>query len=388
MTDVPTLSGNEITDAVRRNNTQGDGLLPEQGSTGIWEATTNLVTNGGFETNTTGWSEESAAAGFTRQAGGGKFGSAFGRINNVSNDHGVRMTVTVSLSTTYTASVWLRGVSGVQIKIRLFAPTAAVLLGQINPGILTGGWQRFTLTVTSHSSDPEIRFQIEPTGSATFDFDGVQLEQQPLATPYVETNGASATRAACRARGPSSVVSTAQAWCAFRLRMGWASASPPDANERLFNWGTYGGNFLCLLNESGSWKLLRHTTVDTNRCTKAATFGAGAITTVIGTWTAAGASLSVDGSVFTFVANADVPTISAAFDIGSDAGTGLHIDSEVFWMTTGTGTLTDADARLIASFNNSPSITDFPGTPTWFWDSGPDGTQVPLVVGQLGTGRI
>ena len=79
MNDVPTLSGNEITDITRRTNTQGDGLLPEQGSTGIWEATTNLVTNGGLESNTTGWNSgasfgTNAGATISRVASQRKFG--------------------------------------------------------------------------------------------------------------------------------------------------------------------------------------------------------------------------------------------------------------------------------------------------------------------------
>jgi hypothetical protein len=49
------FSGNEITDTKRAANTQGDGRAAPDSSTGIWESTTNLVTNGGFESNTTGW---------------------------------------------------------------------------------------------------------------------------------------------------------------------------------------------------------------------------------------------------------------------------------------------------------------------------------------------
>ena len=52
-----TLSGNEIEDVVREAALEGDGRAVEA-SYGLWEATTNLVTNGGFETNTTGWNEQ------------------------------------------------------------------------------------------------------------------------------------------------------------------------------------------------------------------------------------------------------------------------------------------------------------------------------------------
>jgi hypothetical protein len=51
-----TVSGTVITDALRSQTTPAhfDGRQPES-SVGIWRGTTNLVTNGGFETNTNGW---------------------------------------------------------------------------------------------------------------------------------------------------------------------------------------------------------------------------------------------------------------------------------------------------------------------------------------------
>lgn len=50
-----TVSGKEMTDASRTAAIQGDGRTPPDSSVRIWEVTTNLVTNGGFETNATGW---------------------------------------------------------------------------------------------------------------------------------------------------------------------------------------------------------------------------------------------------------------------------------------------------------------------------------------------
>src|SRR5205085_2622304 len=55
-TTTLSTSGNEISDATRTAVpvTSGDGR-PAESSFGIWAPTTNLVTNGSFETNTTGW---------------------------------------------------------------------------------------------------------------------------------------------------------------------------------------------------------------------------------------------------------------------------------------------------------------------------------------------
>ena len=69
-----TLSGNEITDASRAINVEGDGLS-DDGSFGIWEATENLVTNGGFETNATGWTVTGANT-IARSTDQAKFGPA------------------------------------------------------------------------------------------------------------------------------------------------------------------------------------------------------------------------------------------------------------------------------------------------------------------------
>ena len=50
-----TVSGNEITDVVRLARVEGDGILAPDSSFGIWEATENLVPNGGLESGTVGW---------------------------------------------------------------------------------------------------------------------------------------------------------------------------------------------------------------------------------------------------------------------------------------------------------------------------------------------
>src|SRR3990167_3593786 len=77
-TSTVTASGNEITDVTRSKdkNTggQGDGWAAPDSSYGIWEATTNLETNGGFETNTTGWSVYGTQT-ISASSDRGKFGS-------------------------------------------------------------------------------------------------------------------------------------------------------------------------------------------------------------------------------------------------------------------------------------------------------------------------
>ena len=103
-----------------------------------------------------------------------------------------------------------------------------------------------------------------------------------------------------------------------------------------------------------------------------------------GIWEAT-TNLSADGSAFNAFGNVNAPSLQADAYIGDS---NANVDLDYYWFAAGSGTLTDANAKTIAGFNNDPKMADFPGTPTWFWDSGPDTTQVPLVVGQLGLGRV
>ena len=71
-----TSSGNELTDATRTANIQGDGL-PLGSGTGIWEATTNQVTNSGAETTASaGGAQGVGSAAVTRDTTTFKFGAA------------------------------------------------------------------------------------------------------------------------------------------------------------------------------------------------------------------------------------------------------------------------------------------------------------------------
>ena len=73
--DTLTTSGNEMTDTTRTTNTQGDGITSPDSSYGIWESTTNLVTNGGAETNITGWTNHGTGV-VSRDTSQYKFGGA------------------------------------------------------------------------------------------------------------------------------------------------------------------------------------------------------------------------------------------------------------------------------------------------------------------------
>src|SRR3990167_8608460 len=94
-----TLSGNEITDAVRRAGVEGDGVSPSDFSLGIWEATTNLCTNGGFETNTTGWTTSGTST-IERSTAQAKFGAASAKCTR-----GTGTSLAIAPSATLTAAL-------------------------------------------------------------------------------------------------------------------------------------------------------------------------------------------------------------------------------------------------------------------------------------------
>jgi hypothetical protein len=111
-----TFSGNEITDTARTAGVQGDGITPPDSSTGIWEATTNLITNGGADsgiTSTTSWGSGTTTV--TRDTTTAKFGSAAFKVvtDGTAAGQGMGWTypggkIPISGSTTYTFSVWVK----------------------------------------------------------------------------------------------------------------------------------------------------------------------------------------------------------------------------------------------------------------------------------------
>lgn len=406
MADAPILSGNEITDAVRRDNTQGDGLLPEQGSTGIWEATTNICANGGFETNDSPWFENGVGDVVARTTSESKFGLASGMLTCGSDTTaGAAMFTgvgTVANGQTWTASCWVKAPSDWTMTLELAYRDAGGTSLTVHSAIFTstGDWQRVTVkgaATDASTSRASIKVRLNTTAHSgeSFYVDGAQIELQPLATPYVETNGASATRARGSATIPTAtmdlILDETIGWFAIRCSPGWTTGvTEPESTPMLFQWQFDASNRIVFYYNEVSDRLeaRRRDVGGGGTVNNAITIVAGAIYTLICQWTATTIQSSINGAAFASTGNTNIPDLTGALgDIGA-AGSGQQLDGDIFWVAFGSGTLTTADAARIAGFNNDPKVTDFPGTPTWFWDSGPDGSQVPLALGQLGTGRV
>jgi hypothetical protein len=371
-----TVSGNEITDALRALGVQGDGRTSDS-SFGVWEATTNLVTNGGVESNTTGWAGNGAT--ISRSQEQTKFGAWVLKAVHSANFGETRFTAAAyTVGQVYTASIWIYRTEVTQtLAFQVRNATNSGSQGTVTiPATL--GWQRVAVTFTATTATGNIRVTDNTNNGVfpTYYVDGLQLELQPLATPYVETNGATATRNAARVQAPASLIDETQGWVAMRVRMGWPSTAQihSSTTSRFWEWGDDSNNRLILYYEAASdnFAFQRRTTAGSqSRSSAAQVFAAGDAKTVIVAWDAATVKISIDGGAFLSAAGTpQIPVLAdALFDIGSGQTNNEHADSDFLWFACGTGTLTDADAATLHALGNTGPINvrDLPGDATAVW---------------------
>jgi hypothetical protein len=367
-----TVSGNEITDASRAANTQGDGRSSDS-SFGIWEATTNLCTNGGFETSIPAsqpWLADGTGATLSLDATTQKFGSKSLKVvtDGLSTDQGARLVeagayaIDASAGVTYTASAWLKGPVTGQLYFYIAFWTAGGFLTWNFPLVTpTSSWVRYSVSMLAPATTVKVNFGVRTTTARaeTFWMDGVQLEAKPVATPYVHTDGGTAARAAARAQAPAALLNATQAWFAFRVAPGWATSQEAHGGagaDYLLDWRDDANNLLGLYYDeaTNTWNMARKAAAAGSPAVSAAvTLATDTATTVIGAVTATQAKVSVDGGAFAAVANTSVPTLAASiFDLLSQAGAS-HFDGRVLWFACGTGTLTDADAAALFALGNT-----------------------------------
>jgi len=358
-----TMSGNEITDAVRAAGVEGDGL-PIGSGVGIWPAATNLVTNGGFETNTAGWIAVSSGETVTRDTTVFKFGTASGRVSTPGSTafEGMQYATTTTAAATYTGSCWVRAPEGATMRIRLRQTSAPATVIATTEFVGTGDWQH--VSVTGAAIDTSTNVQVITNLSAqeiTYYIDGVQVESGSIATPYIETDGSTESRTAGRVQMPvADLFTETQGWIAMRMLMPYASTDGASGTGRYFAWETT-DNFIRAFRSAGATPLAvqRQAAGVGNPVTKTGAWTAGDAISAVATWTAAGAGASLDGSTFSTVAQTAIPDLSglSTVDFGRQSGGSNVIDANYLWVATGSGTLTDADAAALNALGATP--------PTW-----------------------
>lgn len=183
---------------------RGIPAIGPENSVGMPSGATNLVTNGGAETNNTGYissgtntttrstaQAHSGAASLlcTYTVGGGTGCAVYG--------------VTLASAVPHVGSMWVYvptafdGV-GLEVQFANFTSGTAVQ-GTVNMS-LRDQWQRVSATVTPNAGDLTGDIRLTRTGTAptagheVVYVDDVQVELGSAATPYIETDGATATR--------------------------------------------------------------------------------------------------------------------------------------------------------------------------------------------------
>lgn len=372
--DTLTPTGTPITDVLRSRGEEGDGRAAPDSSFGIWEATTNQLTNGGFELSQNGWNGFQAT--LSGNSARDKFGFACLRVAVVGSNAAYSADSAMSLSgptagRTFSGSFWVYA-EGSAVGKTLTAilreeggasSTAQTSVAQT----LVADWQRLKVTRTVSKNDrTAVRLIVSRASGASageyFDLDGAQVEEKAFATPYVDTSGVPATRTAARVQGPRSLVSESQAWVAVRMRAGRTSAL---ANLRLFTFGDNASNEVYLGYSGGAFRVGVKTTAGASfEAQQAATFAPDDVLTVIGAWTSDSVKISVNGAPFSEVASpGSRPPINASlFDLGQRGYASQDwLDGDMLWASTGTGTLTNADAASFHVFGaESPGTWSYP----------------------------
>lgn len=164
---------------------------------------TNLVTNGGFETNATGWTVRNGTETISRITSWASEGVGAGNIllTAASSGEGAYHAFTGAASTQYTASVTVLPDSGVTARIYLFDNVGSFVAGESAAGDGTTV-TRLKVTATTGVGAATFRVYVrcETAAQATknIKFDAVQVEIGPVATPYVSTDGGTASRSPVR----------------------------------------------------------------------------------------------------------------------------------------------------------------------------------------------
>lgn len=173
----------------------------------ISDAVTNLVTNGDFETNTTGWSVAGAGATMTRVTIYGRYGACSVRLAAGGGSIGYIVSTITSSTSQKTFSCWVAAeTSGTTIQI---GNTGDGNSGAIS--IPTGVWTKVAYTVTPGAATRDWTIQTN-AGKAVY-IDGVQLESNGAARPFIATS-TSQTGIAYAGSNISDGAGTFSAWIA------------------------------------------------------------------------------------------------------------------------------------------------------------------------------
>lgn len=165
--------------------------------------TTNLIINGGFESNTTGWSAWGAGAvTLVRSNENAKYGSYSGKLATATGatDGAHFLLQPITVGDVLTWSIWVCPIVQVSMALQMHQYNGGIGVATASgPTVVCPAnvWTRLTQTITVVPTATFVYCIVALAGVATATtiyLDGAQAEKHAVATPYVETNGATASR--------------------------------------------------------------------------------------------------------------------------------------------------------------------------------------------------
>lgn len=354
-----TLSSGVVNDAYRAPGTQGDGPA---GTTGIWPAATNLNDNGNATTNLTGVTDHSSTT--TRATTGVvKFGTtAFNVVSgNAAANEGPSQPINGGLgSTLYTVSAWVWLISGAATVRTTLSDSVAGKQGG-SAVALTATPQKVTVTATTGIAGITEASYIETTiqQAGTWRIGGWQVETGAVATPYVQTDGADATRPAGRIQVPvGGILPLDHGWIASRVQMGWASSGSTNLVQT--GWDLRSGSNAVMQEVAWNgtqWAFKIGSTGGVNIAPSA--FVVGDYQTFIQRYSNLGAtnSSSINGGAFNTGVGGAITNYAALMDIGGQSVATRQISGNEAWVAFGSAMLPDSAPTFFANIgNNKPTV--------------------------------
>ena len=117
------------------------------------------------------------------------------RVETSGNNSGVRISISNSSNNDFAYSVFVKGVSGETVNVRVETSPYSLLI-QYN-FTFNGEWQRVENVLTASNTHTQKNFYVTHLGGSTatdFQVYGIQIEEQSQATPYLKSDGIAAVR--------------------------------------------------------------------------------------------------------------------------------------------------------------------------------------------------
>ena len=350
-TGLRTLTlANVITDAVRQANIQGDGL-PIPSGFGVWPAATNIVTQSipGALATTGVTKAGDAAATLTKVTDAtAPFQASSADVWLLDNSAGsTDATVDFNGNATaaaYTGSVWAKKIAG--------SPTVSIEGGGTPTAISgTASYARYAQSLTANLND---NLRVTAPAGAVVRFTAGQLETGPIATPFVVTNGGTASRSAGRARVESQGLFTATQGAVFaRLSLPYANTALPNVAPRVLQ-AALTGLFQVWVNGSGiNIQTQMSGGAAAVNATQALVWVAGGHIGVGAAWTATQLAASGNGAAQTTAVRSELPTMLPTVDLFDSGDGARELTGNALFAVLFKGAPTNADWALLHSFGDT-----------------------------------